>query len=302
MSQAKSGDAKWDDMLVEMQALHDQLNIEPPQAPATAPTLKDPVLGTLVDKVKSDGFVAWPELHALDLRLIGLMPDPIVCAQFANRSATATKAGVATPALTAEFQKAGQTDDGRRAVLIELAKNIQAAATLKRVNRKAKAAVTGKLNKIALWLFVTPIALLAIYLYFVGLAGAAGRVHLAAVVWFGAIGAYMSRIIALQSADIDYDELVSGFSAWGLIIRLIFGGTAALILYLMIAGQLLGGDIFPAKDFAAFTRKIPLGDGWLTAVPSADFAKLLVWSTIAGFSERLVPEQFTRLQGMVPNK
>ncbi|MDZ4365797.1 MAG: hypothetical protein U0987_02015, partial [Afipia sp.] len=168
MSQVESGDAKWNDVLVEMQALHDQLNIQPPQAPATDPTLKDPELKTLLDKVRSDSFIAWSELHALDLRLIRLMPDPIVCAQFANRSATAAKAGVATPALTAEFQKAGQTDDGRRAVLIELAKNIQAAATLKRVNRKAKADVTGKLNEIALWLFVTPIVLLAVYLYFVG--------------------------------------------------------------------------------------------------------------------------------------
>ncbi|WID99687.1 hypothetical protein QO058_30265 (plasmid) [Bosea vestrisii] len=298
MSTAQQLDAKWNDTLGEMRALHDQLNVELPQAPATEPTFKDATLQTLLDNIKADDFIGWSELHEIDLRLIGLMPDPLVGAQFASRRPLASAAGLASAAaLETEFTKNGQTPDGRRAVLAELARAMQAVATLKRVNRRARKELTGKLNRLALGLFVGPVVVLALYLMVFGMAGAVGRVHLIVVVWFGIIGACMSRMIAIQGADIDYDDLVSGFSTWGVAVRLIFGGAAALLLYLMIAGHLLGGDIFPAKEFSVFTRKIPDGQGWLAVVPSIDFAKLLVWSAIAGFSERLVPEQFTRLQG-----
>lgn len=298
MSTARQMDAKWNDSLGEMRALHDQLNVVAPQGNATQPTFKDAALKTLLDGIDTDNFIAWPELHEIDLRLIELMPDPMVGAQFAGRRSQASAASLASAAaLETEFNKNGQTADGRKAVLAQLAKDMQAAATLRRVNRKARKELTGKLNRLALLLFAAPIAFLLLYWVFFGLAGAAGRLHIFLVVWFGVIGACMSRLIAIQGADIDYDDLVSGFSTWGIGVRLIFGGAAALVLYLMITGHLLGGDIFPAKEFSVFTRKIPAGKDWLVVVPSIDLAKLLVWSAIAGFSERLVPDQFTRLQG-----
>jgi hypothetical protein len=55
----------------------------------------------------------------------------------------------------------------------------------------------------------------------------------------------------------------------------------AMIFYFLMSSRLLGGSLF-------------LGDP--PDAPIIDFAKLLVWSFIAGWSERLVPETLQRTE------
>ncbi|EDY37465.1 conserved hypothetical protein [Cyanobium sp. PCC 7001] len=72
----------------------------------------------------------------------------------------------------------------------------------------------------------------------------------------------------------------------------------ACLLYLMFMGQVLTGGIFPkfCGDTAGFTDV----RGFVADVhpaSNADFAKLLVWAFVAGFSEKFVPNLITQITG-----
>ena len=74
------------------------------------------------------------------------------------------------------------------------------------------------------------------------------------------------------------------------------GGVFAVLLFFLIAGKLVGGDFFPHINLGACIH-----DG--LACPSGeDFAKLVVWSFIAGFAEQLIPDNLARLAGEASEK
>lgn len=123
--------------------------------------------------------------------------------------------------------------------------------------------------------------------------------HLMLVVYFGGLGAYVSQLIGYYGAipSIDYRTIENRYSNWSLNLRYLMGAFAALLICLLVAGQLLAGDMFPAL---AKLKEGVWGSGPGHALPSVDFAKLLVWSFLAGFSERLLTEQLTRIEGAKP--
>jgi hypothetical protein len=104
------------------------------------------------------------------------------------------------------------------------------------------------------------------------------------VVIFGLVGAFFSRMIAFhsQAETLDYDKLVSGFQMRFIWIRLTIGVVGALIFYFLVVAGLVGGELFPK------TATAPKGF-------DVQFAKLVFWSFLAGFSERLVPSTLERL-------
>lgn len=82
------------------------------------------------------------------------------------------------------------------------------------------------------------------------------------------------------------------------------GAVFAVLLYLLFIGHLIQGDLFPkiiadpTGDYCGKTENVVVQLLNCTAPAGPfEFAKLLAWSFIAGFAERLVPDTISRLVG-----
>ncbi len=94
----------------------------------------------------------------------------------------------------------------------------------------------------------------------------------------GAFGAAFSMMTSLKSrlADSTFDDLKLNSSPLMILARILVGMGAGFVLYFFVRSGLLGGDAFPKLDLDL------VGDG-------EDFAKLLIWCFLAGFTEKLIP-------------
>ena len=104
---------------------------------------------------------------------------------------------------------------------------------------------------------------------------------------FGIVGAFFSRLVSFQSRQQTYgfEALMHNFSLRFVAVRCAVGMFGAIVFYLLMRSGLLGGKLFLEEPMAATVRNY-----------TGEFAKLLVWSFIAGWSERLVPETLERTE------
>lgn len=132
---------------------------------------------------------------------------------------------------------------------------------------------------------------------------------LATVMLTGALGAFFSALTRLYS----FNELPNVLIQGGLklpapqllmysLIPPVVGAIAALMLYFTFAGHLITGELFPS--ISCHEPRINDHEGCvkLSSLLSTDgpdsavaFAKVIVWSFIAGFAERLVPNTLDTL-------
>lgn len=117
------------------------------------------------------------------------------------------------------------------------------------------------------------------------------------VLFVGAMGGLLSMQQRYQSISREGDpidnisELTQGWSR--LFLPAISGAIFAGLLYMMVIGGLLQGDLFPAIPKAT---ENPEGVGLLDLLQhgrpdsSSSYAKLIIWSFLAGFAERFVPD------------
>jgi hypothetical protein len=115
----------------------------------------------------------------------------------------------------------------------------------------------------------------------------------------GVMGGLTSTLRRIQklswsgNADTDIAKLGGSLSVY---LSPCLGGVFAVLLFFLIAGKLMDGSFFPTLNLGDCVH-----DG-LACPSGADFAKLVVWSFVAGFAEQLVPDNLARLAGEKPEQ
>ena len=131
---------------------------------------------------------------------------------------------------------------------------------------------------------------------------------IAIVLFMGMLGGFVSTELRLQSGSTQgepIENLARLDHGWlSVLISPVSGAIFAVVLYMLFIGNFLNGNLFPQiatpkdgvptglafHEFANFT-----GPG-----TGAEYAKLIVWSFIAGFAERFVPDALTRVVAANP--
>lgn len=152
-------------------------------------------------------------------------------------------------------------------------------------------------------LLMTCIAAVVLGVWFAGatIRGTAGSLTNGVVV-LGVMGGYTSclrRVSALVGGT-DPIAAIQALSASrsSMVAAPILGVIFSLLLLLCFQGGLVNGALFPNLEvMPATTLETPFLQFLFGTVRASnqDFAKLLVWSFIAGFSERLMPDMIDRL-------
>uniref|UniRef100_A0A372IL49 Uncharacterized protein n=2 Tax=Paracidobacterium acidisoli TaxID=2303751 RepID=A0A372IL49_9BACT len=128
---------------------------------------------------------------------------------------------------------------------------------------------------------------------------------LATVLYAGILGGYVSSLRRMQSINSeDADSLMviqavqnSSYFLW---LSPLIGALFAVVLLLIFIANLVGGTVFPSFHAIPPDSKIAYPENWpflfrLLPMASLDYAKLFLWSFIAGFAERFVPDMLDRI-------
>ncbi len=117
--------------------------------------------------------------------------------------------------------------------------------------------------------------------------------------WTGGLISVQERLQRLPEGDPLYRQLQLSSSRWSILLAPLSGVIFAIVLYMFFAGALVNGTLFPS--IATVTTRDPRGMPFGTFSQftgpelGVDWAKLIVWSFIAGFAERLIPDMINRL-------
>ena len=258
-----------------------------------APT-RDPKIDELLNPDRPRA--TWEALYEAEQRLAALMPDIEVRAEATRRFLEADKLGVPSSKALKDNFDAAQTAEERLATFLCLLDDLQFRYVKRALDRTTRKSIGKRLNYLGMVL-ILPMVLSLLYIFLNNQSPAVTKYHFIVVIYFGMVGAYLSRMYAFQGAvdTLDYDALKSNFPLWNVFVRLIMGVIGAILMYLLIIGGLLGGQLFPSATIKELWTAAPFD------MPTPDFAKLLIWSTIAGFSERFIPDQFTNLTSKAGN-
>jgi ammonia channel protein AmtB len=116
-----------------------------------------------------------------------------------------------------------------------------------------------------------------------------GRV-LATVFLFGNLGAYAA--IHSKLKELSDEKVIELAQSWfALLTPSLIGGILAIVLYFLFISGIIGGELFPVFEADS---KPPIDKENFSIIFAqhgkefSDYGKLLVWSFIAGFSEKYV--------------
>lgn len=121
---------------------------------------------------------------------------------------------------------------------------------------------------------------------------------------FGLLGAFFSRLTSLSfSGTMTLEEAESRYSWRSLCIRGVVGASGALLFYFLMRSEIIS-SIAPDFDNFAYESK-PLQTVLVDTtvlLPSKDWSLMVLWSFLAGFSEKLVPDSLSRVEATASGK
>lgn len=115
----------------------------------------------------------------------------------------------------------------------------------------------------------------------------------------GLLGGFVS--IQQRLKKLSDDDLALLSQSWFQILLVpVYGGIFSLVLYVALLSEIIKGSLFPQFAIPPFTEPLPTQEDLVRflsqtyPISGQDVAKLLFWSFVAGFSERLVPQILAR--------
>lgn len=127
----------------------------------------------------------------------------------------------------------------------------------------------------------------------------------------GACGAAVSTTMRFYKIDSRHEPFLTWMNLrqglLSIMVSPFLGATFAVIFMLMIKGELVDGLLFPSLDPLCWNNMFPILDKQLCLKADgknihADVAKLLTWSFISGWTERLVPDVLDKLETQAKTK
>jgi hypothetical protein len=220
----------------------------------------------------------------------------------------------------------GGTLEERRAVYLSLLDSLQSNLIETRFRRRLRRETAERLFRFGIGVIVIALLPLLVYLVLFSQKAAGDSTKgyqvfssepgfpLMMVAAFGVLGAYFSRVLSFQAklASVAFDDVINLYQWRMLILRLLYGMIGAVMFYYVLRGGLVGGTAFPdlsklavgeqplwkaGANGVALSTSGELQPSSLTIlVPTVELAKLLIWSFLAGFSERLIPDTLARTE------
>jgi hypothetical protein len=280
---------------------------------AQHPTLKDTRIEDLLDpKVTElpENWRNWEIPNEIEILLVQLKLGADLDVALDSALLTAEKIAVPSFALLNKRRDAALDEPSKQALLAKLLRDTHNRYAARRSERAERAQVARRMTYLGLGLTAVIVGVFVVLgtgwfavavekMPFTDLV----KYNLIVTTFFGFLGAFMSRLIAFQNTatQLSVDDLENGYSWQFLMVRLLVGGLSSVILYFIISGHLIGGELFPSPDDGASGGFGALwtqhnGAGMPYEGPSANFAKLIVWCFIAGFSERFLPDSLSALE------
>ena len=252
-------------------------------------------------KKRQESSLTWNDLYTFDLILSRLlMPESLAREVWSLRSRYRDVAGLREyEAYLASKppDPAGQVEEkALRADIEYLTGEIYLRYAVTPINQMVSDRISKRVTVVIL--IGVGIIVLSVALNLFGVSDS-GPATLLTVLFVGAMGGLMSMQQRYHSVTREGDpidnisEMMQGWSR--LFLPVISGGLFAVLLYMLIIGGLLEGDLFPklmAQNDDAQPGGVSFWDFQQQSRPtsSSNYAKLIVWSFLAGFAERFVPD------------
>jgi hypothetical protein len=253
----------------------------------------------LVDRAEAGAAMTWGDAYTLDTAIAQMLPREYLhqrawCLEVKYRDAVGN-AGAYDTFMKAEAPHlVNESEEHLRARIHNIIRELYRLYTVISCREDMREKLS-KQSRVTLIIILAAIAVFSLVASKIG----HGWVDIWGLVFAaGATGGLVSlqrRLQALPNHGESLSDLVELSSGMTVKLTPVIGGTFAIVLFLLFCSGMAEGSLFPMfearsniPDFITFATSVE-------PTNTAEWGKLLVWSFIAGFGERFVPDTLDRL-------